>query len=153
MFDYVYHARIHSWNQPVLSNEGKVSCLRKQRGPLLGLELTTDRHPPTTSQTRFPLRHGAPKHWVTQQHIVVSRYRGWHRSCLEVLAIKEATTSSNGCIIFKQQIIQSRLHFDFIYNYIWTVTLWGKQVTLCHLMFKLNVIKGDTLFEKFLCIY
>jgi len=44
MFAYVNHARIRSWNQPVLSNEGKVSCSRKQRGPLLGLELTTDRH-------------------------------------------------------------------------------------------------------------
>ena len=36
-----YHARIHSWNQPVLSNKGKVSCSRKQRGPLMGLEPTT----------------------------------------------------------------------------------------------------------------
>ena len=45
MFVYVIHARIRSWNQPVLSNEGKVSCSRKQQGPLLGLELTTDRHP------------------------------------------------------------------------------------------------------------
>jgi len=26
MFVYVNHARIRSWNQPVLSNEGKVSC-------------------------------------------------------------------------------------------------------------------------------
>ena len=51
MFAYVDHARISSWNQPVLSNEGKVSCSRKQQGPLLGLELTTDKHPPTTSQT------------------------------------------------------------------------------------------------------
>ena len=25
------HAWIHSWNQPVLSNKGKVSCSRKQR--------------------------------------------------------------------------------------------------------------------------
>ena len=59
MFAYVNHARIRSWNQPVLSKEGKVSCSRKERGPLLGLELTTDRHPRTTSQTRYPLRHAA----------------------------------------------------------------------------------------------
>ena len=26
------HAPIHSWNQPVLSNKGEVSCSRKQRG-------------------------------------------------------------------------------------------------------------------------
>ena len=58
MFDYVN--RIRFWNKPVLSNKGKVSCSGKQRGPMLGLELTTDRHPPTTSQTRYPLRHAAP---------------------------------------------------------------------------------------------
>ena len=31
IFTYVNHAFIPSWNQPVLSNEGKVSCSRKQR--------------------------------------------------------------------------------------------------------------------------
>ena len=35
------HTRIRSSNQPVLSNKGKVSCSRKQRGPLMGLEPTT----------------------------------------------------------------------------------------------------------------
>ena len=30
------YARIHSWNQPVLSNKGKVSGWRKQRGPRWG---------------------------------------------------------------------------------------------------------------------
>ena len=35
------HARIRSWNKPVLSNKGKVSCSRKQRGPLMGFEPTT----------------------------------------------------------------------------------------------------------------
>ena len=40
------HARIRSWNQPVLSNKRKVSCSRKQRGPLVGLE-------PTTSELRL----------------------------------------------------------------------------------------------------
>jgi len=38
-------------NQPILSNEGKVSCSKKQREPLMVLELTTDRHPPIPSQT------------------------------------------------------------------------------------------------------
>jgi len=33
---------MHSRNQPVLSNEGKVSCSRGQREPLIGLELKTD---------------------------------------------------------------------------------------------------------------
>jgi len=32
LFAYVNHARICSWYQPVLSNENKVSCSRKQRG-------------------------------------------------------------------------------------------------------------------------
>ena len=32
-FAYVNYAPIGSWNQPVLSDEGKVSCSRKQREP------------------------------------------------------------------------------------------------------------------------
>jgi len=60
LFAYVNHAQICSWNQPVLSNEGKVYCSRKQRELLIKLKLTTDRHPPITSQTRYPLRHTAP---------------------------------------------------------------------------------------------
>ena len=59
-FDYVNHDRIRSWNQPVLSNEGKVYCSRKQRELLKGLKLTTDRHPSTTRPTRFPLCHAPP---------------------------------------------------------------------------------------------
>ena len=35
------HVRICSWHQPELSNKGKVSCSRTQRGPLMGLEPTT----------------------------------------------------------------------------------------------------------------
>ena len=58
-FAYVNQARIRYWNQPVLSNSSKVSSLRKQRGPLMGLELTTDKYPPITSQTHYPLRHAA----------------------------------------------------------------------------------------------
>jgi len=41
-FAFVNKAQIHSWNQPVLSNKGKISCSRKQLEPLVGLELTTD---------------------------------------------------------------------------------------------------------------
>jgi len=39
MLAYVNHARICSWYQPVLSNEGKVSCSRKQQMPLKILQL------------------------------------------------------------------------------------------------------------------
>jgi len=49
LFAYVNHAKFCSWNQPVLSNEGNAFCSRKQRGPLMKLELTTDRHPPITT--------------------------------------------------------------------------------------------------------
>ena len=35
------HARIRSWNKPVLINKGNVSCSRKQRGPLREFQLTT----------------------------------------------------------------------------------------------------------------
>ena len=50
-----------SWNQPVLSNKGKVSCSRKQRGSLMGLEPTTSTlrvrratHCATPPQETFP---------------------------------------------------------------------------------------------------
>ena len=36
---YANNAQIHSWNQPVLCNEGKCSCCRKHWEPLLKLEL------------------------------------------------------------------------------------------------------------------
>ena len=48
------HAPIHSWNQPVLSNEGKVSCSSKQLGSLMRFKLTTDR---IMSQTLYPVHH------------------------------------------------------------------------------------------------
>jgi len=38
----VIHARIRSWNQPVLSYEGKVFCSWIQQYILIELELTTD---------------------------------------------------------------------------------------------------------------
>ena len=44
-----------------LSHESKVSCSRKQQEPLMGLELTNERHPPITSQRRYPKRHTASK--------------------------------------------------------------------------------------------
>jgi len=40
---FVNPAQICSWNKQVLSNEGKVSCSRKQQKPLMGFELMTDR--------------------------------------------------------------------------------------------------------------
>jgi len=51
IFAYVNHARIRSWNQPVLNNVSKVSCSRKQWEPLTELKLTTDRLPLIKSQT------------------------------------------------------------------------------------------------------
>jgi len=59
-FAYVNHNRIWSWNQPVLSIEGKVSCSSKQQEPLMWLELLADRHPSIMSQTRYPMRHAVP---------------------------------------------------------------------------------------------
>ena len=45
LFINVNHARIPSWSQPVLRNEGNISCSRKQRESFMGLELTTDQLP------------------------------------------------------------------------------------------------------------
>jgi len=52
IFTYVNHAQTCYWNQPVLSNKGNVSFSRKQREPMMGLELMTDRLQSVTSQTR-----------------------------------------------------------------------------------------------------
>ena len=41
--------RVCSWNQPVLSNDGKVSFSNKQQIPLVWLEIATDNA--ITSQT------------------------------------------------------------------------------------------------------
>ena len=51
---------LKSLNQPVLINEGKVSCSIEQLEPLMGFELTPDRHSRITSQMCKPLRHAAP---------------------------------------------------------------------------------------------
>ena len=52
-FAYVNHAQIRSWNQPVLSNWSNVSCSRKQQGPLMGLELTSQDALPTAPRSLF----------------------------------------------------------------------------------------------------
>ena len=68
MFVYVNHARIRCWNQPM---RVKFLAQGNNGGPLLGLELTTDRHPTTMSQTRYPLDHAAPyKHFITRCYIL-----------------------------------------------------------------------------------
>ena len=62
-----YHARIRSWNQPVLSNKGNVSCSRKQ-GPLMGLEPTTSTLLKTISTTLLYILSTTFKHqtyWLT----------------------------------------------------------------------------------------
>ena len=58
--------------QPVLSNKGKVSCLRKQQGPLMGLE-THDLH--IMSQMCNPLPHAvsADRGWLVCWWNVVSQ--------------------------------------------------------------------------------
>ena len=60
MFAYINHARICSGNHPVLSDEHKVFCSKKQWKPLVGLEITTDRYQQTTSQTRYQLHTRVP---------------------------------------------------------------------------------------------
>ena len=63
-FTCINHAQIRSWNQPVLSNEGKYSCSMKQREPLLGLKLTADRYPLTHDYDfdYYPLCHAPLSH-------------------------------------------------------------------------------------------
>jgi len=85
LFAYVNNARIHSWNQPVLSNEGKVSCSTKYWESLLGLKLTTDRHPQTMSQTRYQL------------HFFVHKYK---KLVVMLIQSQPNNRESYTCIIF-----------------------------------------------------
>ena len=48
------HAWIHSWNQPVLSNEFKISSSRKQREPLMGSNWWLSEY-----KSCYPLHHTA----------------------------------------------------------------------------------------------
>jgi len=58
----VNHTRIRSWDQPVLSNDGKVSCPRKQREHVVGLGLTS-----------YDVLHTAPRRpsSIRSAHILV----------------------------------------------------------------------------------
>jgi len=51
---HLNHSPISSWKQPILSNEGKVSCTRKQLEPFTGIKFTLKQHPPI-SQTSYRL--------------------------------------------------------------------------------------------------
>ena len=94
MFAYVNPLQIRSWNQPVRSNEGKVSCSRKQQEPLLGLKLTTDRHPATTSQTPYPLRHTALQYYSVGKGVWIISYLT-HRIDLSGIYKSHLTTKTN----------------------------------------------------------
>ena len=53
-FTYVNHPWFCCWNpsnQPVLSNEGNISCSTYHREPFMGFEQASTRHPPITNQT------------------------------------------------------------------------------------------------------
>ena len=68
-FAYVNHARTRSCNQPVLSNDVKVSLSRKQRELLMGLKLTNERHPAITSQTCYPLLNYREHHTIDDSRV------------------------------------------------------------------------------------
>ena len=57
---YVNQAVISSWNQPVLSNEGRVSYSQKHYEPLMGFKLTPDLHKKITCQMCIPIGNTAP---------------------------------------------------------------------------------------------
>ena len=57
------HPQICSWNQPVLSYEGKVSCLRKQCELFMGFELNIDRLPVSCATYWATLPLMRPAEW------------------------------------------------------------------------------------------
>ena len=57
----VNHAWFRSWDQPVLNNEGKVTCSRKQHEPLIWLKLMTRCYIPVFKEFglhRYVMKHG-----------------------------------------------------------------------------------------------
>ena len=51
--------------------------LKETTGALMGLELTTDRYPPITSQTRYPLRHAASQLHLLNIVSLILPFRCW----------------------------------------------------------------------------
>ena len=122
-FSYVNHAWICSWNQPVLSNEPKAFCLRKPWKPLMGLELTTDKHPPITSQTRYPLRLAAPLFICAAQPLCLFS-RAYHN--------KMMSSSLTQCSLNSQILLMLSIEdiFWFIIKLIkvkWIRSFWGAR--------------------------
>ena len=60
-------ARLRSWNQPVLSNKGKVSCSRKRTGVF---DEARTHYFHITSQTCNTLHHTAPFKYASQFHFL-----------------------------------------------------------------------------------
>ena len=60
-------ARLRSWNQPVLSNKGKVSCSRKRTGVF---DEARTHYFHITSQTCNTLHHAAPFKYASQFHFL-----------------------------------------------------------------------------------
>ena len=81
IFAYVNYARIRSWDQAVWSNEGKVSCSRKQREAFMRLELPTDRHPTIrvrsathcATKARFPIRQRWSPHMCVWKYSFIEK--------------------------------------------------------------------------------
>ena len=63
-FANVNHARIHSWNQQVLSDEG--SFLLKETVESSAVACTHDWHASTTYKTWYPLRHYTVHSWASR---------------------------------------------------------------------------------------
>jgi len=65
----MYHTLMHVWKQPVLSNEGSVSCTRKQQEPLTGF--TPDRHSADNEPDRLTSAQAVPMQIVELNRLAI----------------------------------------------------------------------------------
>ena len=125
------HPRICSWNQPVLSNKGKVSCSRKQRGPLMGLE-------PTTSilRVRRATHCATPHFYMSPLYINMFLYLFHYLSVLSFflhMLIMCVSSFSKKTVVFLSWITCNVMHVYFVFQTMYIVQVyWNK---LCSVLF------------------
>ena len=138
-----------SWNQPVLSNEGKVSCSRKQRGPSM-LQCKTrctcdgvwtcDCY--LTSQTRYPLCNTAPIYsLVVRQsllffhiflYIRITGYFVWYARCLYILIATDQIGQQQLqtiCLGLHNLLLETPV-LTYIQNFSWSLKMYDYWTTV-----------------------
>ena len=137
----------------IISNKSKVSCSKKQLGPLMGLELMTDRYP--SSQRRYPLRHAAS---CIQLHAVFVNLK------ILQLSLHNESLSLSEFLIFESfsysQIVFLPFNLFLIFEsfpYLWILSLSLNLFLIFesfpHLWILSSSLNPSLIFEYFHCLW